>query len=312
MALAEPEIHSPSVADVHGVTGTIATGDGLQLFRRSFTPADPGHSTARLALLHGYGDHSARYLHFMRWLAERGVACHAFDFRGHGRSPGRAVYVRRWEEYLDDLTAFLSLDALRPDAPGGPLFVLGHSHGGLVAAAAELRGMLRDAGVAGCVLSSPYFRGHTPVSAPWRAFARVCDRVWPWVCVPTGLGDGAMSRDPKMAADSRADPLIHRVATPRWYLATLAVQADVMRHAGEFRLPLLCLNAGQDTVADPAAVREFFAAAGSADKRLIEFPDARHELLRELEREEVFEAVLGFIKSHATADLKTSSHTRST
>ena len=83
-----------------------------------------------------------------------------------------------------------------------------------------------------------------------------------------------------------------------------------MRRAGEFRLPLLCLNAGQDTVADPSAVREFFAGVGSADKRLIEFPDARHELLRELEREEVFEAVLGFIRSHVSADLKTSSNGR--
>jgi lysophospholipase len=279
--------------------------DGTELLWRGVSPVNPGQSIARLALLHGYGDHSGRYLHFMRWLAERGVACQALDFRGHGRSPGRAVYVRRWEDYLEDLTAVFALDPLRPDAPGGPLFVLGHSHGGLVAAAAELRGMLRDAGVVGCVLCSPYFRGHTPVSAPWRAFARLCDRVWPWLCVPTGLGDGMMSRDPEMAADSRADPLIHRVATPRWYLATLAAQAEVMRRAAEFRLPLLCLNAGQDTVADPAAVREFFAAVGSADKRLIEYTDARHELLRELEREEAFEAVLGFIKSHAAANRKT-------
>jgi alpha-beta hydrolase superfamily lysophospholipase len=281
--------------------GRTRAHDGADLYWRSVGPANAELVLARLALLHGYGDHSGRYLHFMRWLAERGVACHTFDFRGHGRSPGRAVYVRRWDEYLDDLAAFLALDALRPGAPGGPVFVLGHSHGGLVAAAAELRGMLREAAVAGCVLSSPYFRGHTPVSAPWRAFARACDRVWPWVCVPTGLGDGAMSRDPEMAADSRADPLIHRVATPRWYLATLAIQAEVMRRAGDFRLPLLCLNAGQDTVADPPAVREFFAGVGSGDKRLIEFPEARHELLRELERVEVFEAILNWIRERLPA-----------
>src|SRR3954468_14516314 len=110
MALAQSDIQPPSAADVQDCSGTITTSDGLQLFRRGVTPADPGHSTARLALLHGYGDHSGRYLHFMRWLAGRGVACHSFDFRGHGRSPGLPVYVRRWDEYLDDLAAFLAMD----------------------------------------------------------------------------------------------------------------------------------------------------------------------------------------------------------
>jgi alpha-beta hydrolase superfamily lysophospholipase len=298
---AETKLPTITMDAVHDVSGSITTSDGRRLFRRSVTPAEPHRATARLALLHGYGDHSGRYLHFTRWLAERGVACHSFDFRGHGRSAGRLVYVRRWDEYLNDLAAFLALGPLRPGAPGGPLFVLGHSHGGLVAATAEIRGMLRDAGVVGCVLSSPYFRGYSRVSAPWHAFARACDRVWPWLRVPTGLGDGAMSRDPEMAADSRADPLIHRVATPRWYLSTLDVQAEAMRRAGEFRLPLLCLIAGQDMVADPAGVREFFAAAGSTDKRLIEYADARHELLRELEREEVFEAVLNWIRERLPA-----------
>jgi alpha-beta hydrolase superfamily lysophospholipase len=286
----------PTTADLTVASGWINSSHGWRLFQRSVLPADPGHSIARLALLHGYGDHSGRYIHFMRWLAERGVACHSFDFRGHGRSPGRPVYVRRWDEYLDDLATFLALDPLQPEAPGGPLFVLGHSHGGLVAATAGVRGMLRDAGAGGCILSSPYLRGHTPLSAPWNAFARVCDWVWPWLRVPTGLGDNSMSRDAAMAADSRADPLIHRIATPRWYLTTLGVQEEVMWRAGEFRLPLLYLNAGQDTVADPLAVREFFAAAGSADKRLIEYPEARHELLRELGREETFGQVLDWIR----------------
>ena len=278
--------------------GTFPTG-GRVLFRRSVLPTGQ-RPWSRLALLHGYGDHGGRYLHFFRWLAARGVACHALDFRGHGRSPGPHGYVRRWDEFLDDLGAFLSLDELGTSAPPGPLFVLGHSHGGLVAAAAGIRGMLDRHRAAGCILSAPYLRGLTPVSPPWRAIAHLCNWTVPWVRVPSGLRDGSMSSDPDMLADSRRDPLLHRVATPRWYLSTLKVQAEVMERAGEFRLPLLCLAGTADDIADPAAVRDFYERCGSADKALRVYPDRLHELLREVEREGMFGEILDWMAARAS------------
>src|SRR5215213_6770385 len=106
---------------------TLFPGRGVTLFRRWARPG--GVAWARLALLHGYGDHSGRYVHFMQWLALRGVEVHALDFRGHGRSQGPRAHVRQWEDYLDDLAAFLDLDPLRIASERPPLFVLGHSHG---------------------------------------------------------------------------------------------------------------------------------------------------------------------------------------
>src|SRR5207248_10684803 len=118
---------------------------GPVLHRRSVLPARAARAT--LALLPGYGDHAGRYVPFLRELAARGVAGHAMDFRGHGRAGGRRGYVSRWDEFLDDLAAFLALPVVR--GAGGPLFLLGHSHGGLVAAVAGIRGRVD---VAGCIL----------------------------------------------------------------------------------------------------------------------------------------------------------------
>ena len=70
-------------------------GTGGMLFRRSARPAKPWTS---LGLIHGYGDHSGRHAHFMRWMAERGVACHALDLRGQGRSSGRRGFVRKFPD----------------------------------------------------------------------------------------------------------------------------------------------------------------------------------------------------------------------
>ena len=284
------------------VEDTFPVNDGVRLHRRSVLPAGRSETRARLALLHGYGDHSGRYLHVFEWLALRGVACYTFDFRGHGRSTGRRLYVTRWEDYLDDLRAFLALAELSGRG-GPPLFILGHSHGGLVLAAAVVRRLVDSSTTAGCVLSAPYLRGGTRIPRLKFAAARVANRVLPWIRVPTGIGDGAMSSDPAMVQDSRDDPLLQHAATPRWYFATLTAQADTLARAAEFdpNLPLLCLAGDADRVADPAAVAQFHRGAGAADKTLRVYPGKLHELLRETGRDVILEDILGWIVERARA-----------
>ena len=124
-----------------------------ELYLRWAFPPEGTKTWARVAIVHGYGDHSGRYAEFMTWLARRGVACHAVDLRGQGQAAGRRGFVRRWDEYLDDLAAFLGQPILQGP---GPLFLLGHSHGALVVAAALLRGSgVQGGDVAGCVMASP-------------------------------------------------------------------------------------------------------------------------------------------------------------
>src|SRR5947209_4783068 len=113
-------------ADIAVEEATFASR-GATLLRRCVRPA-AGVSAqpvwATLVFVHGYGDHSGRYLHFLEWLARRGVACHAFDLRGQGQSTGRRGFVRRWEDYLEDLASFFALDALRAELNDGrPLFL---------------------------------------------------------------------------------------------------------------------------------------------------------------------------------------------
>src|SRR5437762_2490126 len=86
---------------------------------------------------------------------------------------------------------------------GVSLFRLGHSHGGLVAAAAGVEGVLSNARIAGCILCSPYLHGMIPVSLPWRAVAHLFDWVWPWLAVPSGLRAEAMSSDPEQIVRNR-------------------------------------------------------------------------------------------------------------
>jgi alpha-beta hydrolase superfamily lysophospholipase len=263
------------------------------LYRLSVRPS--GEAWAHLGILHGYGDHSGRFRHFMEWMAARGIACHALDCRGHGRSTGRRGYVTRWDEYLDDLDLFLRTDPLRDeDRAGAPLFLLGHSHGGLVAASAGVRGSLP--GVSGCVLTAPFLHARMAVPQAKILFGRLINPVLPWVRLPAGLRDEWMSSDEAMVRESRADPLIVRTATPRWYLGMLKAQEQARLRAGEFRLPLLIEMGEDDPVADPGAAREFYGKAGSADKTFHSYPGYLHEILREAGREAVFTHILEWLR----------------
>ncbi|HEU4751786.1 MAG TPA: alpha/beta hydrolase, partial [Armatimonadota bacterium] len=226
--------------------GASANGGRPSLFRRTVRPAGP--AWARVGVLHGYGDHGGRYGHFMRWLAERGVACHAVDFRGHGNAGGRRGFVSRWEEFLEDLREFLACDPVAAEFPETPLFLVGHSHGGLVLAAAGEAGL---DGVAGCVFSAPYLRGKMRVPGYKTLAARVLDPVLPWLRISNGLRSDWMSSDPEMLEETGRDPLVLHTATPRWYLTCLRAQAEVLQRAPRFRQPLLMLVPEADPVADP-------------------------------------------------------------
>jgi alpha-beta hydrolase superfamily lysophospholipase len=272
-------------------TAAFFPGKGGTLFLRSIRPADPW---ATLGIIHGYGDHSGRHAHFMRWLAERGVACHALDLRGQGRSSGRRGFVRRWDEYLEDVDTFLALEEMKA---GAPTFLLGHSHGALVLAAAVERG-LRN--VAGCVMTSPYFAPRHAVPRFKVLLARCLNPLVPWLRVASGLGDDMMTSDAAMRAESKIDPLVGRAATPRWYIGSVAAQERVMKEAARFQLPFLLLFGGADPIADLTAARAFYESAGTTDKTLKVYPGLLHEILRETAREEVFADVLQWLRAHQT------------
>jgi alpha-beta hydrolase superfamily lysophospholipase len=272
-------------------------GTSVRLHYKIVRPSFAARS--RLLIVHGYGEHSGRYGEFMHWLAGHGVVCEAIDLRGHGLSTGRRVHVRRWDEYLDDLKAFLDvhLRAAAPAAP--PLFVLGHSHGGLIVAAAGESGMLSQAGVAGCIFSSPYLKTLMPIPRAKRWFGLVANHVAPWLHVPTGMQGQWLTSDPEKAAEDRIDRLKHHLATPRWFVTMSAMQNRVMSDAAKFALPLLCLAGDADIIADPQTTAEFFRRAESRDKSLYVYPGFVHEVLREQGRAKVFEHVLGWMRARS-------------
>lgn len=275
-------------------TSTLVAGDGVVLHRHSWLPDE--EPAAVLAVVHGYGEHGGRYRYLADAMVPRGYAIHVFDLRGHGRSPGVRGHIERFSQYVHDARLFA--DTVAAEQPGAPLFLLGHSLGGLIATACA---EARAGGLAGLILSSPFLRLRLPVSGAKRAAAKVLSLIAPARDIGNSIPAEELSHEPEVVAAYTSDPLNHHVATARWAAEVLAAQSAALSAAGRLRLPLLVLYAGADTIADPAASRELFAAASSADKTLRCYEGYYHELFNEVGRDAVFADLGAWLEARAPA-----------
>jgi len=272
----------------------VARGEGgVPLFCRR---VGSEHAAGHLIFVHGYGEHAGRYLELFDALALSGSLCvHALDLRGHGRSGGRPGFVERFDDYLDDV------DVLAERIPADrPVFVMGHSMGGLVLARwlEEGRGA-----AAGAVFASPYLRLARPPPPLKVAIGRAIGLAIPWIRLPSGLRIEDLTRDPGWRVATRRDPLYRTIATPRWFDESNAAQALALAEAGRIAAPSLVLVPEADAIASPDAARAFFAALGAADKRFVTYAGARHELFHELPdtRREAIAEVERFVSARLSA-----------
>lgn len=263
------------------VEGTFKSADGLELFYRTWLP--DGEPKAVLAIVHGYGEHSGRYLNPVEHFVPRSYAVYALDLRGHGRSPGQRGHVERYDDYISDVQAFLA--ALRAAQPGRKLFLVGHSMGGLLAL---LYGLRRPQDVEAVIVSSP-FLGLGLKAPGWKiALANALSSLWPnFAMSNTDLHNEDLSHDPAVVAAAGQDPLNHRAITPRWFTETTAAQAFVLEHAGEFKPALLVLYAAADKIADPKLPPRFFERVAHSDKAMHAYDGYYHEIFNETGKQAV-------------------------
>jgi len=243
-----------------------------------------------VGIVHGYGDHQGRYADFRRHCGERGLATLAFDYRGHGLSAGRRQSCSRWQDYLDDLTAFWQQAQQR--CRGLPLFLLGHSHGGLMVSVFASQA---PEGLRGAILVSPYWKLGLPAVAWKRMLLRSLHVLFPHLSLKTEIQLSQLSRDVGWQEAAAADPLFGRAVTPRWFVETQRMHSTLSEVAASVVLPCLLLVGEADEVAAPAAMQLFFEELASKDKAVQHFVHMRHELLGEQDRQIVFHCICEWI-----------------
>lgn len=261
--------------------------DGLELFRQSW------HSTpcrAGVILVHGFGEHSGRYQNLLDVLVPNGFTVFGFDHRGHGRSPGRRGHVNGWHEYREDLSRFV--DLIQQEAEGIPLFMYGHSMGGLMAVDYAIH---RGASLRGVMLSSP------ALAVPQKPailflVGRILNQLVPWCYVPNRVGLEGLSRDPAVGQAYARDRLVHNNLSARLGFAIMDQIDWVQKHACELQTPVFLHYGGDDPIIPCRGSEELFPRLGASDKTLIRYDESRHEIHNELNKEEVLQNVLDWLR----------------
>ncbi len=265
----------------------IETRDGLTLRGREW-PQEPARGT--IVIVHGLGEHVGRYAHVAAFFNARGWRVVGYDHRGHGLSDGARGRLAAADDLLVDLARVI--DAVRAEHPGGPLVLLGHSLGGLVAAR-FVAGALAPAAawsrpVDAQLISSPVLVA--AMSPLQKAMLAVLGPLTPNLAVANGLKPEWISRDPAVVAAYKSDPLVHDRIAPRLVRFIVDGCEFVRRAAPRWTVPTLLLYAGADRCVLPAGSADFAAAAPRSVVAARVYPPLFHEIMNEPERAEVLSA----------------------
>jgi alpha-beta hydrolase superfamily lysophospholipase len=267
----------------------LASADGTRLAAYRWR-AEPSRAT--MVLVHGYCDHARRCPELVEAALGRGFSVAAVDLRGHGQSAGKQGHVSSFTRYLEDVEALVR--EIEVDA--GPMFLVGHSMGALVAIRYIQAG--RHGEYLGLGLSSPYLGLAMELPAWKRLAGRMMTRVWPSLSMPTGIPIEALSRNPEVVRRTLEDKLYGRNATARAFTELLAAHQEAFEQVSTVQLPVLLLLAGSDSIVQPAASQRFFEALEVEDKRLVLLQPMYHEIFGDPDRGEVFEALFGWMERH--------------
>ena len=247
---------------------------GLRLYYRAW---EVPRARSTIAVVHGLGEHSARYEAFAQRMAAYSFSTFALDLRGHGLSEGRRGHVRRFENFFQDVDRFRREIQGVIDV-GTPLFLLGHSMGGLIA----LRYLEEfDSPFRGGIIVSPWLATAMPVPRWKMTLANALNRILPAVPFNSGLDIDKISRDPAIVQAYRDDPLVHSYVTPRLFSEVSAAMGLVLQRSDRIRIPLLFLLAGDDHLTSTQRSESFARSLAVRDVTIETYEKAYHEVLNE-------------------------------
>jgi len=247
-----------------------------------------------VVISHGYAEHGGRYANLAHDFVAAGYAVCALDHHGHGLSEGKPVSIRRFDDYVDDLAAYV--EDVRTRYPA-PVFVLGHSMGGLIA----LRYVTRDhPQINGLIVSATAAVRPDDVSGLVVAVGRFLSKVAPDAAV-VSLPLGKISHDEAVVKAYYDDPLVHaRKMRARLGAEILDTIDKVEAGLPNVDTPILILHGGDDAISAPAASRLVHGKVGSSDKTLKVYEGLWHEIFNEPEpeRSKVIKDVTDWIDQH--------------
>ena len=277
-------------------TVSLRTADGLSLEVRRWREDTVPHQWT-FVVVHGLGEHSGRYQHLASWFTPLGATVYAMDQRGHGRSGGKRGHAPGLNALLDDIDMVV-LRARAED--GGPVVLIGHSFGGLLAIAYALN---HADHLDRAVFSAPLLLVKQKVPAWKRALSAILPRVAPGMSFSNEVDANLLSHDPGIARAYTKDPLVHDRITAGLYGDTIARGEEFITRAPQLQVPFLLMQGRDDQIVDPLGSQRFFARASAPERAFCLYPGLYHEIFNELDHEKVFQDIESWLTRRTNGHL---------
>ena len=262
------------------IDGKLKSFDSTELYFKKDIPEEP---KAMVVIVHGLCEHLGRYDYLTERFKAFGYGVYRYDNRGHGKSGGEKGYIDDFMNFIDDANEVV--DLVKEEYPDVPVFMLGHSMGGFIAAAygAKYTDKLR-----GQILS-----GAATILLPiFKDLKKVDFDAHPRVKVPNALSS-IICRDEDVVKAYDEDPLVLK-ETNQKLLGETFVRGPAWLEGNikNYTYPCLILHGEDDRIVTSTASDWMFKEISSKDKELKLYNGFFHEILNEKDKE----TVIGDIK----------------
>jgi alpha-beta hydrolase superfamily lysophospholipase len=268
---------------------TFTSKDGLSLFGRAWVSATK-KSKGIIHLIHGLGEHSGRYDHIGKALAQSGYHLAAFDLRGHGLSEGPRGHSPGLSHLLDDISIFLD-ETKKHLGNSVPIFLYGHSMGGNLVINFGIR---NSSIMKGAIVTSPALQILKPQPKIKVALANYFGKRFPRLTLKNGIERKALSRNAAIVKAYQDDVYVHDKVSARLGLDLLESGSIALKKAQQWDTPLLLMHGTADRLTSWKASKEFAQKAGDLVE-LIPWEDYYHELHNDFGSEKVINKMVTWL-----------------
>jgi alpha-beta hydrolase superfamily lysophospholipase len=282
---------APYITEDHSIT----CSDGeTKLFVRHFTRGLP---KLHFLIVHGAIEHSGRHKDLVQFLLKNyhDVAVTVFDHFGHGKSGGTRAYVDSFKQYVDDLLKVGEFVHSK-NTSETDTFICAHSLGGLI----TLTRLLDTSygypfPLKGVIFSSPCIRPLTMLAPLSMPLLDKLNQLTPKLHLPAIYSGKDLTRDPERANDFDTDSLIPKYLSARMAKETIDASNKIIGLSYYLKIPSLFLIAGKDVLVDPVSTLLFAHGIFKQLTQVIQYPEHHHELWNEIDRQDIFQTMKGWI-----------------
>jgi acylglycerol lipase len=262
------------------------TSDGILLSAYRWAPEEP---QGNVCLVHGLGEHSARYAHVANLLNQAKYTFVAFDLRGHGQSQGPRGHSPSLEHLYEDITTLI--DKLKSENPDLPTFLYGHSLGGMLVLGYAAR---LSPDLAGIISTGPLLRpGFEPPA--WKLpLGRLMRSLMPTFSMSNELDRPGLSRDAEVVHAYNTDPLVHDRISAQLGVDMLEEGLWLLRNVPTLKIPTLLMHGSLDRICSPEGSRQYAETAGEL-MTLKMWEGLYHEIHNEPEKDQVIQYLIQWL-----------------